>query len=250
MNFLSLFKRNLIYKFKKKIDIDNVNVEGLSLDKLFLHFGSDKSSIRKNDQLTAHGFTEFYEKHLNNLKNKKIKVLEIGAFSGASAAAFVKYFPNCEIYCLDINISNFKYFSKKIHVFGLDSSNNKMILNFLTKINFYESIQYFDVIIDDGSHKLRDQLFALNFFYKFVAKGGFYIIEDYKFPNYFKHLDDVNDIKIDELVKKISDKNMFSSALISRDTIEDLFKNNNQIFEYKGDTDISNIVFFEKKTNS
>ena len=246
MNFLSLFKRNLVYKFKKKIDIDEIDADNLSLDKLFSLFGSDKSSIRKNNELTAHGFSKFYETHLKFLKNKKIKILEIGAFSGASAAAFAKYFPNCEIYCLDINISNFKYFSKKIHVFGIDSSNNKMISNFLLKINFHETIKYFDVIIDDGSHKLSDQLIALNFFYKFVSKSGFYIIEDYKFPNYFKHLDDVNDIKIDELVKNVNNKNNFSSSLISSDTVGDLIKNNSKIHEYNGDTDISNIVFFEK----
>ena len=247
MNFLSLFKRNLIYKFKKKIDIDLEKLDHLSLDDLFLHFGTDKSNSKKNEELNAHGYTNFYKKHLDSFKNKQIKILEIGAFSGASAAAFAKYFPNSEIYCIDINISNFKYQSKKIHVFGINSSDNKMVLKFLEKINFYESIKHFDIIIDDGSHKLSDQLNALNFFYKLVAKGGFYIIEDYKFPNYFKHLNDVNDIKIDELIKKVNQRVEFSSSLISINTINDLISTNKKIYEYKGNTDISNISFFEKK---
>ena len=64
------------------------------------------------------------------------------------------------------------------------------INKFLTQINFYEKIKNFDIIIDDGSHIQSDQLLNLNFFYKFIDEGGFYIIEDYKFPKYFKHLND------------------------------------------------------------
>ena len=46
----------------------------------------------------------------------------------------------------------------------------------------------FDVIIDDGSHYLSDILFSLKTFFKLVNKGGFYVIEDYKHPNYYKEL--------------------------------------------------------------
>ena len=44
-----------------------------------------------------------------------------------SAAAFVKYLPNANIYCFDINISNFKYKSKNIHVFGVDIKDEEKI---------------------------------------------------------------------------------------------------------------------------
>ena len=120
------------------------------------------------------------------------------------------------------------------------------MLKFLSKINFFDSIKYFDFIIDDGSHIQSDQLIALNFFYKYVSNNGFYIIEDYKFPNYFKHLNDVDDIKINELIKKINDKETINSKLLSPETINDLLLNNKNIFEYKGNLDHSDIVFFEK----
>ena len=206
MNFFSLLKRGLIYKLKKKINVDLDGIDYSSLDKLFSHYGTDKSEYSKDKKYRNHGFSKYYEKHLSFLKNKKIKILEIGSFSGASAAAFSKYFSNSEIYCLDINISNFKYYSKKIHVFSIDSSNPEMIKKFLKKINLKENFKYFDIIIDDGSHKQSDQLNALNHFYEYLIEGGFYVIEDYKFPNYFKHLNDVNDIKIDELTDHILKK--------------------------------------------
>ena len=246
MNFLSLFKRSLIYKLKKKDNIDLDGIKHSSLDKLFSHYGTDKSEYSKDKKTKTHGFSKYYEKHLSFLKKKNIKILEIGSFSGASAAAFSKYFPNCEIYCLDINISNFKYYSKKIHVFGLNSSNPKMVSKFIKKIKDRDTLKYFDVIIDDGSHKQSDQLNALNHFYEYLVDGGFYIIEEYKFPNYFKHLNDVNDIKIDELADHILKKKPFSSLLVSSKVINLLLATNKNVYKYKGNTDVSDIVFFEK----
>ena len=246
MKFLSLLKRNLIYKLKKKVNVDFDGIEYTSLDELFFYYGTDKSEYSKDKKNKTHGFSKYYEKHLSFLKKRKIKILEIGSFSGASAAAFSKYFPNCEIYCLDINISNFKYYSKKIHVFGLDSSNSKMVSKFFKKINDKDTLKYFDVIIDDGSHKQSDQLSALNHFYEYLVDGGFYVIEDYKFPNYFKHLNDVNDIKIDELVDYILKKKSFSSSLVSSKVTNLLLDTINNVYKYKGNTDISDIVFFEK----
>ena len=246
MNFLSLLKRSLIYKLKKKTNVDLDGIEHSSLDKLFSHYGTDKSEYCKDKKNKTHGFSKYYEKHLSFLKEKKIKILEIGSFSGASAAAFSKYFSNCEIYCLDINISNFKYYSKKIHVFGLDTSNPEMVTKFLKKISLKETFKYFDIIIDDGSHKQSDQLNALNHFYEYLVDGGFYVIEDYKFPNYFKHLNDVNDINIDELINHILKKKLFSSSLISTYVINLLLNTNKNIYKYKGNTDISDMVLIEK----
>ena len=246
MNFLSLLKRSLIFKLKRKVNIDLDGIEYSSLDKLFSHYGTDKSEYSKDKKSKLHGFSKYYEKHLSILREKKIKILEIGSFSGSSAAAFSKYFSDCRIYCLDINISNFKFNSKKICVFGLNSSNPKMVSQFLKKINIQETFKYFDIIIDDGSHKQSDQLNALNSFYKYLADGGFYVIEDYKFPNYFKHLNDVNDINIDELADNISKKKVFSSTLVSSQAIDLLLNTTKNVYKYKGNTDISDIVFFEK----
>ena len=129
MNFFSLFKRRFLYRIKKKFNIDSDNINNNSLDKLFHHYGSDKANIFKKEQRNGHGFSQFYEQHFEHLKDKEIKILEIGSFSGASAAAFAKYFTKSEIYCFDINISNFIYSSKKIKVFCLDINNKKSLKN-------------------------------------------------------------------------------------------------------------------------
>ena len=48
-----------------------------------------------------------------------------------------------------------------------------MLHNFLNKIDFFDKIKFFDIIIDDGSHMLSDQLFSLDFFYEYVKKKVF-----------------------------------------------------------------------------
>ena len=241
MNFFSLFKRKIIYLLTNKIDIDKDKFgKNISLDYLFKKYETDKSNA-------IHGFTKYYTNHLNRLKNKRLNFLEIGSAGGGSAAAFVHYFDKSNVFCLDVNLTLVKYKSDKINFFGLDSSNSKMLYRFLKNIEERFSVKKFDVIIDDGSHIQSDQLNALNFFYKYVGMGGFYIIEDYKFPNYFNHLNDVNDLKIDELIKKINHRENINSKLITENTIRNIINNNKKIYEYKGNTENSDIVFFEKK---
>ena len=101
MNFLSLLKRNIIYKYKNKKSIDNDGISSKSLNDLFTHYGSDKADFFKKENRESHGYSSFYTKHFSNLKNKKINILEIGSFAGASAAAFSKYFPHSKIFCFE-----------------------------------------------------------------------------------------------------------------------------------------------------
>ena len=131
-------------------DFDNIKEN--SLDSLFSYYNTDKANLFNNGKDKGHGYAKFYETHLNKFKYREIKILEIGSFSGASAAAFVKFFRNAEIYCLDVNLTSVKYKSDKINFFGIDSSNTKMLDKFLKIIKKKFFVKKFDVIIDDGLH--------------------------------------------------------------------------------------------------
>ena len=117
MNFFSLFKRKLIYKFKKKTLIDNDNLNSDSLDYLLHQYGSDKANIFKKNLNKGHGYSLFYEKKLAKFKSKNINILELGSYSGASAA--LQNIFRGQYICFDVNISNFIYKSKQIHVYGV-----------------------------------------------------------------------------------------------------------------------------------
>ncbi len=247
MNFLSLFKRNLIYKFKKKILIDIDNIKFNTLDELFHHYGSDKANVFKLNNNSGHGFSKFYEKNFEKFKDKKINILEIGSYAGASAAAFVKYFPNINIFCFDINISNFKYESKNIHVFGIDINNEKKINKILENILLQYNFDGFDLIIDDGSHNLSDILNGLKNFFKYVKSNGIYIIEDFKHPNYYTYNKNINHIFIDELLNNLQNKKISTSNVLTKNDQIDLINKIERIESYKGNLEDSDIAFISKK---
>ncbi len=246
MNFLSLFKRKLIYKFKQKISIDNDKVTTTSLDELFNSYGSDKADFFKLNNSQGHGFSKFYSKHLEHLKNKEIYILEIGSYAGASAAAFSKYFPQSKIFCLDINISNFKYASKKIKVYGVDIKNEKQNLEIFNNIFSKYNINSFDIIIDDGSHNLSDILFSFRFFFQYLKKEGTYILEDYLHPNYYERHRDVNEILVDQFIKNLKNKKLFQSKIITEKDQIYFMKNIKSIDCYKGNLRDSDIAFIRK----
>ena len=245
MNFLSLFKRKIIFNFKRKINID-LDAVSDNLDQLFFNYGSDKSNKFKYTNKSGHGYSKYYEKYLKKKKNKKLNILEIGSYSGASAAAFKKYFPKSKIYCFDINISNFKYYSKDIKVFGLDIKNEISIHKILKKLIKGKKLEYFDLIIDDGSHNLSDILFAFKYLFKHLKKNGFYIIEDYMLPNIYKYNRDIKDILVDNMLKHLIKKKTFNSNIIS-DTDQIFFqKKIKKIYLEKGRLKESNICFIKK----
>ena len=127
----------------------------------------------------------------------------------------------------------------------MDSSNLRMLNKFIKKIRKNFLVKKFDIIIDDGSHLLSDQLFSLNYFYKYLTNDGYYIIEDYKFSNYFKRNKDVDEPTLDKIIAKLKNNKKIKSNILNVDTIKSLY--NSKIYSYKGKSKISDIVFFRKK---
>lgn len=246
MNLFSPYKRQLLYFLKNKINIDKEkNDKSLSLEDLFVKYGSDKASFW-NKSNNGHGYTKFYLKYFNRIRKKKLNILEVGSFSGASAAAFSKFFFNSNIYCLDINISNFKYKSKKIKVFGLDATNLRNIKTFLNKIDADQKNGFFDIIIDDGSHRLEDILKVFKLFFQYLKSNGFYVIEDFKHPNFYKHLNSKNEPKINKLIQSLKKKKIIKSNILDHHFQKNIIKSLGLIKDYKGLLKDSYIAFFKK----
>jgi len=246
LNFFSLLKRNLIFKLKKKTSIDNDNITSKSLDFLLYEYGSDKSNVFKLNQKPGHGYSIYYEKKLNQYKDKNLNILEIGSYSGASAAAFIKYLPKSKVYCFDVNISNFKYKSENINVYGIDINNQKKLLKTLSKIFLEQNFNQFDLIIDDGSHNLSDILISLKFFFKYVKNKGLYIIEDYKHPNYYKYNRNIDHLLIDQIFANLNNKKFFTSNIFNNDDQRELINSIKMIETFKGNLNDSDISFITK----
>jgi len=194
--FISLLIRYFIniFYFEKRVNLDQISKENIilankNLHELFEYFNSDKGFYfidqypepfkRRNEtkKIKAHGYSSFYEKKFEILKNEKINILEIGSFYGNASAALYFYFKNAKIFGADINPDMFKYASKRINNFYVDSGSRESIIkNILEKKNSYK------IIIEDASHVLKDQIISLFILFKILAPGGIFIIEEIDFP--------------------------------------------------------------------
>ncbi len=249
MKKITRFYKNIIFKFKNKIDLDRKTLDINSLNNLFNYFGTDKGTHVVNpysddsNEVLGHGFAKYYEKKLAKLKYDSINILEIGTWEGASAAAFNKFFSNSMIYGLDKTFK-FKYKSKRIR-FNFCDINNK---DDLKKFSSHFKKNFFNIIIDDGSHILTEMISSLKFFFTYLEPGGHFIVEDFNAPIYFESLNDSdgNEILMGEIFENLQKKKQFKSKILSLEDQKFLFDNISKIEVFKGKTLISDIAFISK----
>lgn len=165
-----------------------------NLDEIGIRFGTDKSS-------TGHDYLNFYERFFAPIRNKSLKILEIGVFEGASLSVWEQYFPNATIVGADINISTVRFAKSRVQIEIADQSNLEDLVSLGTKYG------PFDIVIDDGSHVWDHQITSLRTLFPFVRNGGIYIIEDLQ-TNYGEMQDDyrgVSSISCMEYLKHLVD---------------------------------------------
>ena len=135
-------------------------------------YKTDKGTIEGE----CHSFTEFYDDILKDKRNEPLNILEIGVWNGSSINTWGEYFPNANIYGIDIELSrsNGKIINNNSKVFLCDGTNEEQINDFLNKI----SNPKFDIIIDDGSHLFEHQMKSLLIFMNYLTDNGIYILED------------------------------------------------------------------------
>lgn len=106
--------------------------------------------------------------------NSKLNFLEIGVQKGGSLLAWKEYFKNAEVTGVDIKDSRVKkYISKDV----------SFILSDIRKVDssiFKE--KGLDIIVDDGSHYLKDVLFVVKNYVDLLNNQGVLIIEDVQAP--------------------------------------------------------------------
>ena len=130
-----------------------------------------------------HNYVPHYEEAFESLRNKELKVLEIGIFRpygetrkdaavGASLKTWKDYFSKSMIYGIDI--SDFSDINEdRLFTWICDQESRPQLQNF---INISDS--EFDIIIDDGGHLMRQHQVSIGFLFKHLKQGGIYVIED------------------------------------------------------------------------
>ena len=246
---------NFFY-FPKKVDLDifsnnNKFLFEKNLSFLFEFFNSDKGDFfvnqysqpyKKNDtKIKAHAYAKFYEKYFKNLRNDNLNILEIGSFYGNASAALFFYFRNSKIFGADINPDMYLYKSERVKNFFLDNSERISLDR-----NLINKKIKFDIIIEDASHMLKDQIISLFMLFKLLRPGGIFIIEEIDFPEKklnMRENQEPPDLK--SILKNILLQKEFFSNYI-KDEEKNYFLNNYKSIDFfKGN--YNEIVFIKKK---
>jgi len=147
------------------------------LDEFAKKYGTDK-------QLSCHGYTKFYDRKFSLLRDKPLKILEIGVHMGFSLNMWADYFPLATIWGIDDGSSGdlrVSYENSRIQFRKGSQDDNA----FLTRVA--GEAGQFDIIMDDGSHYSQHIVHTLNFMFgPYLKNGGYYVIEDLhcSFPPY------------------------------------------------------------------
>ena len=256
--FLTIFFKyilNLFYLPKTK-NLDNYSKENINLfdqdlNYLCEYFNSDKGEIFKNQyakpskqedrKIIAHGYAKIYEKYLKEHKDKNLNIIELGSFYGNASAAFYFYFKNSQIYSADINPDMYLYRSKRLKNFFTDTSSRASIEKNILSRNIK-----FDLIIEDASHMLKDQIISLFILFKNLRSGGFFIVEEIDFPEKREDMrvgQEFPDLKT--ILNKILNKENFNSKYITENEKNYFLENFDTIKFYTGN--INEIAIIKKK---
>lgn len=127
---------------------------------------------------------------LFNAYDKKINsIFEIGVKNGGSLALWNLVFPNAKILGIDLDIkqvspTTIEYLKSK----GIEAVECNCLE--VPRVNqiIESTLGEVDLIIDDGQHTFETIIPSIKNFWKYLTKGGFYVIEDWDSFNR-EHLD-------------------------------------------------------------
>lgn len=130
---------------------------------------SDKWGIDGN----THSYLTVYDEVFNRLKNNNNKILEIGVYKGDSLNLWAEYFTNSEIYGVDCHINQIDVsLHDNINIIEIQDAYS------IECIEMLNSIGKFNIIIDDGSHKVEHQKYVIENYCSLLTNNGILIIED------------------------------------------------------------------------
>ena len=249
-----LFIFKFVFQSEKKINLDTLEISSnKKLDDYFLIFGTDKgfldgkktfykiskTSLEKKflnykdwvlrndiysfDYELGQNFTPVYEKFFEHIKLEKLDILEIGVAGGHSHASWYKYFPNSNIYGIDIKPEKeLLYSGNRLKYYQFDILKKNQVDEFLKKD------LKFDIIIDDSLHDFDAFIANLFNFFPSLKSNGLFFLEDFLHKDIrLERLRSYNqkhgkkltkyDLTMEEILTNLSKKNIFKSDYISED---------------------------------
>ena len=140
-------------------------------------YQNHSTPVGDGDKGTLHSYIPIYSSILENYRSD-ISFLEIGVSLGYSIKMWMEYFTNSQI----IGVEKYPQYNNPNCMIGelMNDSKCQIWIDDATDEKIFDNIKEtkFDVIIDDGSHQLKDQIKSFLLLKSTMKKGGIYIIED------------------------------------------------------------------------
>ena len=136
----------------------------------FRHFlaRTDEKTLFKMDH-----YLDIYDRELATWLGKQVSFLEIGVYKGGSLRLWRDFFaPHSSLTFLDIDPA----------CKGLEISGTDIRIGDQTDVPFLQAMARekgpFDIVVDDGGHKMDQQITSFKALWGAVKDGGLYIVED------------------------------------------------------------------------
>jgi hypothetical protein len=126
----------------------------------------------RTDKCVEHRYFEFYEDLFRPLRSSARRVLEIGVANGESLRLWQAYFASAHIYGLDIHDTK-RHDGPRITTMVADQGKRADLEAALRRFG-----REFDIVIDDGGHRMDQQQISFAVLFPALRKGGLYVIED------------------------------------------------------------------------
>ncbi len=128
------------------------------------------------DKTESLGYADNYERHFGHLRDKPVKLLELGVYHGGSLLMWNEYFQKGRAVGLDLSPNPLKTLPERVR-FYQGSQDDIALLSLIAEENAPEG---FDIIIDDAAHvgTIARQSFR-TLFDNHLKPGGTYVIEDW-----------------------------------------------------------------------
>jgi hypothetical protein len=118
-------------------------------------------------------YFDIYERHLERFRGKSPVMIEIGVMGGGSLAMWKAYLgPGSKIIGIDINPDCKAHEDEGIEVF-IGSQDDPVVVDCI-----FSKYPKVDIVLDDGSHKMRHMIASFDLMYDRLQPTGIYIVED------------------------------------------------------------------------
>ena len=123
-------------------------------------------TLAGSDRMTSHDYAAVFTEQVMRLTGRKSRIAEVGGLAGSGVRGFMKLLPEASVYAVGLRDDAVVAGSESIFGDGYAAGTWNGVP------------EDFDLIVDDGSHRIKDMLRGIQVFLAHLKAGGVLMFED------------------------------------------------------------------------